>query len=49
MEMNNKRNRTISYLVYLVLLFVLGWLIGDRVNINGLQEVLNVRKGEGIW
>ena len=41
MEKIYKRNRTISYLLYLGLLFLLGWLVGDHVSINGLQEVLN--------
>lgn len=34
------KNR-ISYLLYLCVLFLLGWLVGDHVNINGAQEVLN--------
>ncbi|MDU3584407.1 MAG: hypothetical protein E7F84_21175 [Clostridium butyricum] len=34
------KNR-ISYLLYLGILFILGWLLGNHVNINGLQEVLN--------
>lgn len=34
------KNR-ISYLLYLGILFLLGWLVGDHVNINGIQEVLN--------
>ncbi len=34
------KNR-ISYLLYLCVLFLLGWLVGDHVNINGTQEVLN--------
>lgn len=34
------KNR-ISYLLYLVFLFVLGWLLADYININGIHEVLN--------
>lgn len=34
------KNR-ISYLLYLCVLFLLGRLVGDHVNINGTQEVLN--------